>query len=570
MKLKLSADLELPLRAVTEKIAWIGTTGAGKTYAATKFAELLWEAQAQFVTLDPVGIWYGLRLQADGKKPSALTIPIFGGLHGDVPLEVAGGKLLADLIVDKGISAIVDVSQFEHDTDKTRFATDFCDRLFWRKKASPSALHLFLEECQEFVPQHPQRGEERMLHAFTRIQKIGRNYGIGSSYITQRPQDVSKKALNLAQTVFAFRTTGVHERKAIAGWMQEKGLDQDLVGELPKLATGTCHVWSPEFLQLSRVVSIARKHSFNASATPEVGATMATRHLAPIDLAQIRTAMAATIEKANAADPIALRRRILELEKELTVAKKLNETKPAPKVEVKTKEVPVLKEAQIKRIEAALDRLVLAGQQLTNLGNNLKDQLLKWRAVSSSSSSSQPRAIPAQSRQSYTSIEKPKAPPKPKSADVVKTDSSGIESGGLRILQTANMLAYRGLPVTRESVARWLGLHPNGGRFNRNLAQLRASGLLDGLIVTEAGIPLIEPFETGLEAAVAALSDESQRRVFREILAVHPNTLTREELASRLGLHPNGGRYNRTLAWLRDMGLIPDRGTIVATEGVFR
>jgi len=195
-KLKLADELALPLEAVTQKLAWIGTTGSGKTYGASKLAELMWDAGAPFIALDPVGVWYGLRLAADGKKPSDITIPIFGGLHGDVPLEPTGGALLADLIIDRGISAVLDVSQFETDADKARFATGFGQRFFFRKKATPSAVHLFIEECQEFIPENEQRGEEHMKHAFIRMQKIGRNFGIGTSLITQRPQDVSKKALS--------------------------------------------------------------------------------------------------------------------------------------------------------------------------------------------------------------------------------------------------------------------------------------------------------------------------------------------------------------------------------------
>ena len=105
MKLKLAEDLALPLEAVTEVLAFLGRRGQGKSYAAQKLAELLYEAGAQFVALDPVGIWYGLRLAADGKGPG-IPIPVLGGLHGDLPLEPGAGKLVADLIVDRGISAV--------------------------------------------------------------------------------------------------------------------------------------------------------------------------------------------------------------------------------------------------------------------------------------------------------------------------------------------------------------------------------------------------------------------------------------------------------------------------------
>lgn len=330
--LNISKDLSLPLESTTQKMAWLGVTGSGKTYGASKYSEELWEKGAQFVVIDPVGVWYGLRLAQDGKKPNNINIPIFGGLHGDVPLEPTGGQLIANLIVDKGLSCIIDVSQFEHDTDKAKFAKDFADKLFFRKKSSPSALHLFLEECQEFVPQNPQRGEEGMLHAFIRMQKLGRNFGIGSSYISQRPQEVNKKALNMCQTLFVFRTTGTHERNAIEKWIEDKSLDETIAQDLPKIPTGSCHVWSPEFLKVSKMVHISEKKTFNASATPEVGAVAKVRHLAPIELDKIRTEMAATIEKAKGEDPKLLQKKVRELEAQLKRPQQNHISQPAKMV----------------------------------------------------------------------------------------------------------------------------------------------------------------------------------------------------------------------------------------------
>lgn len=316
-ELKVTKEVPLPRSTATQKLAWLGAPGSGKTYGSSKFAEELWNIGAQFVTLDPVGVWYGLRLDASGKKPSHINLPIFGGLHGDVPLEPTAGALIADLVIDKGLSCVIDVSQFEHDTEKARFAKAFGDRFFFRKKAAPSAVHLFLEEAQEFVPQNPQRGEEGMLHTFVRIQKLGRNFGIGTSYISQRPQEVNKKALNMAQTLFVFRNTGPHERKAIETWIKDKDMDESVMEDLPKIPTGQCHVWSPEFLGVSERVHILEKKTFNASATPEVGAAAKARKLAPIDLDKVRSEMAATIEKAKAEDPKELQKTIADLKREL-------------------------------------------------------------------------------------------------------------------------------------------------------------------------------------------------------------------------------------------------------------
>ena len=316
-RLPIADDLSLPLEVITDAMGMIGRRGSGKTYAAQRLAELMYRAEAQFIALDPVGNWWALRLDADGKNASPFQTPVFGGLKGDVPLEPTAGKLIADVIVDRGISAIVDISQFESNAAKSRFATDFGERLFYRKKAAPSALHIFMEEAQELVPQNPQSDENRMLGAWQRIAKLGRNYGIGFSLLSQRPQEVHKKVLNLVEVLFVFQLSGTHERKAVTAWIEDKGIDEDIDAILPKLKRGEPHVWSPVMLAISRVVRISKKETFDASATPTVGKRADIRELAPIDLEHLGKEIAASKERADATDPKKLVARIRELEAKL-------------------------------------------------------------------------------------------------------------------------------------------------------------------------------------------------------------------------------------------------------------
>ena len=93
--------------------------------------------------------------------------------------------------------------------------------------------------------------------------------------------------------------------------------------------------------------------------------------------------------------------------------------------------------------------------------------------------------------------------------------------------------------------------------------------LLDGLVLTERGLARAAPLETGPDAALAALPDETKRRLLRTVMEAR-KPLTREELAAILGIHPNGSRFNQDLAWLRTMGLIPERGAISPMAGLFR
>jgi DNA helicase HerA-like ATPase len=54
------ADI-LPLAALDERVAIVGTSGAGKTYAAKSWVERLLEAGARVCVVDPlgVGLWAG-------------------------------------------------------------------------------------------------------------------------------------------------------------------------------------------------------------------------------------------------------------------------------------------------------------------------------------------------------------------------------------------------------------------------------------------------------------------------------------------------------------------------------
>jgi hypothetical protein len=155
--LRLASDLSLPVEAVTQKLAFLGRTGSGKTYGATRLCELMIETGAQVIALDPVGVWWGLRVAAKGQG-SGLSIPVFGGLHGDIPLDAASGALIADLVTTRRLSAVLDVSQMLA-SEQGRFAADFVTQLFQRMKAAPAPMHIFIEEAQEFVPQNVGRDD---------------------------------------------------------------------------------------------------------------------------------------------------------------------------------------------------------------------------------------------------------------------------------------------------------------------------------------------------------------------------------------------------------------------------
>jgi hypothetical protein len=341
--LKLSPQLELPVDAVTGTFGILATKGAGKSNAAVVMAEEMWDAGVPWVAVDPKGDWWGIRSRGDGKGPG-LPIVVFGGRHGDVPLEPTAGALLADLVLGQRLSCVLDVSQFTK-ADTIRFLTAFGDRLFRHADDDDVAepLHLFLEEAHEYLPQQVTGPVANMVATWQRIVKQGRFKGLGCTLISQRSSSLNKDVLELIDTLVVLRTIGPRSRDAVKQWVRDQDVDETLLASLPSLASGEAWVWSPGELQLMQRIRFRRRRTFDSGATPKVGqARKAPATLADVDLAAIKEQMADTIEKAKADDPKELQRRIKDLERELAAR---------PEVEPQQIEVPYVPDVVVDLIE---------------------------------------------------------------------------------------------------------------------------------------------------------------------------------------------------------------------------
>jgi len=259
--LQLARDFSLPPEAVSETTAIIGRRGSGKSNLAKVTVERMLDAGEQVIVLDPKGEWWSLRIARDGKGPG-YDLPVFGGLRGDVPLEHTSGKLVADTLIDRGISGVVDVSLLPKG-QRQRFAAAFAQRLLYRRRREPAPTCLVLEEAKFFAPQSRESGDLEMLGAYQDFPLVGRSFGFGLIIITQRPALVDKGLLSQAECLFVMQTTGAQDRKAIREWVREQGDESAMdVGTLPGLEVGEGYVWSPGWLRTCRpsdsIVSVNR------------------------------------------------------------------------------------------------------------------------------------------------------------------------------------------------------------------------------------------------------------------------------------------------------------------------
>ena len=580
MKLHISPALSLPIDAVTQKFGILGRTGSGKSYFATKLCEEMLDAKAQVVALDPVGVWWGLRVGADGKS-DAYKIPVFGGLHGDIPLEPGGGALIADLIVDKTISAVVDLSGFLLG-EQRRFATDFAMQLFHRKKAQRSALHLFMEEAQEFVPQQVRGDVAKMVGAYERLLKLGRNFGIGASLISQRPQSVNKDVLNQTECLVVFQMTGPQERKTVRTWIAEKGIDEDIEAVLPHLKRGEAHFWSPQWLQISKTVHIAEKKTADVSATPKPGVKpIEPKQLSQIELEDLSDKMLATIERAKQEDPKALRKEIADLKRELATKKPVEKVR----IESKTRDVPVLKNGQLSRIEKIADRMYSEAQRhgkaMSLLWENFNEVAVALKNAMSALSQppeqkfERPRLIDAKSGEARNRVAQLARESQVSKTAASSSNGNGDVSLGIGERRCAIAIAQHPNGVTREQLTTLTGYK----RSTRNtyLQRLLSAELvrdeIGRFLITNAGIDWIgsdyQPLPTGRELQEYWVQKlpRGESVIFQELLAC-PDGITREQIGVVTGFKRS--TRNTYLQRLAARELVVANGeTILPSETLF-
>lgn len=587
-EIKISKEISLPKDAVTQTFAFIGRKGSGKTYLATMVAEQMLDLHGQVIIIDPVGNFWGLRVNADGKSKGK-EIFVIGGDHGDVPLVPEAGARIARLLVEKGISAVLDVSGFRIGEHK-RFAADFAEEFFHLKKSHRSPVHVFIEEAQKIIPQRVGPDEARMVGAFEQIVRLGRNYGIGCSLITQRPQSVNKEVLSQVECLCVLQVTGPHERKALEEWVQEVGADRTLIGELPGLAQGEGYVWSPSWLRIYERVHFSKKQTFDASATPEVGKKTRAASISAVDVELLKKDIADVVAQAEKDNPIALKKKIYQLEKELVGLDK-KPTKNTPMgvsqwleygkkykydtffTEKITKEVEkrmniefmAERDEFIKHINTMFKVIKTVGETVKDIKMpdliDRKKRVLKYKEVLIDNVVS---ARPMFSKEAIKVAKK--LSPQDGMTHAVDTDFMDTDGNKVKPMSKCarSILSYlyNVYPNEKSKPQLWIatGYAPGGG-FDNGIAELTSQGFI---FKTEKGFQgrgehslseLIDPsFDPSLEKWDSKLSLCS-RKIFH-LLLEDPNTgLTKQELAQSTG-YALGGGFDNGIAALTNPKLI--------------
>lgn len=571
--LDLGWKLRVPVdEAVTETLAILGRRGSGKTYTAGVFVEELLGSGFQVVVVDPIDVWWGLRSSADGKS-SGYPITIFGGEHEDLPLLETAGAVLADAIVEGRFSAILSLRHLSKNGLR-RFVADFGERLYERKGAKQyrSPLHLVFDEADTVVPQRLFDGGERCYGAVDTLIRRGRSSGIGATLVSQRAAVIAKDVLTQVEVMVAHQTTGPQDRKALETWIEahdtgnRKKAFLDSVAGLPR---GVAWFWSPAWLDIFQQVHVRRKRTFDSSSTPKAGERQAApKKLAPVELDALRDRIAETIERAKADDPRELRKKIAELEKQ--VSAKVVKVPP-----------PVLDKKELKRLEQAVEDLDTLFTSVEATAQEIREQSKELSATKIELGKildavrgphpglrvqdfvpSFPASLPVQRPKNGTSNGASKEMP---------------VSGGLQRMLVALAQSPRGLSSRQLGLR--AGLSSKSGTFKTYLSKARTEKWVEGggdlMRITEAGHRQLPPSYSPLPTG-AALRDYWLRqlgggaaRMLEALAEVYPRALTNEGLGEKANLSANSGTFKTYLSRLRTLELVTGRGELRASEELF-
>lgn len=585
--IELAEGLQLPLETVTSTIAILANRGGGKSACAHLLVERMYDAGLPVVVIDVKGDWWGIRSSADGQGPG-LPFVIFGGDHGDVPLEPTAGELLADLIVDERIPSVLDLSHMSKSSAR-RFATSFAERLYHRNR---DPLMVVVEEADVLIPQRSSADTARLIGAMEDLAKRGRNRGIGLITVSQRPQETAKAVLDLMETVILLRITGPRSVKAVQDWIsvnadQTETTTREVIGSLPGLDVGEAWVWSPGFLRLLTRIRFPLFRTFDSHATPKPGkARVIPKARADIDLERLGQEIAATRARVNGNDLPALRAEVDNVRRQLTAAE--NRAADAAAREAHAWELVAGRDREIEDLQRRIAEL---DQQRIDArcAENLRSAITLIQDTLTAVTTPAPTGIATQAaptsdypvpQSASAAAPAPDTSSALTAASVQKPHPGGqtptrFRKGAHRMIETLARMAP--LRLTKAQWGMVAGLKHTGGTWSTYLGELRRAGLVDensaGFTLTDAGWDYLgtrpKPMTAEeLQQHYLGILRAGASRMLQACIDAYPDGLTKDRLAEAAEVSAAGGTFSTYLGELRRNGLVHQEGDMIKATDI--
>lgn len=259
VKVRMGSRLSFPVDIAVRKLAYIGKSGSGKSYAVGLMLEQMRKAGIRFIVLDPVGTHTGIATMQ-------------GVVFHEVQRGMHVGKFVR-YILENDLNIIVNLRALTFEEQRV-FIRLFTESLYrWNKEFGPR--HLVVEEVQMFAPQGGKSEAKEMLQV---LSTMGRMEGIGLSVITQRPAIVDKTVIANTDAFVFFQLMLPQDLGAVTDVLtaktnlapEEQARIDDIIASMPSLKKGHAIVYSPEWLQRAEEVVVDGKRvTKHTGQTPE-------------------------------------------------------------------------------------------------------------------------------------------------------------------------------------------------------------------------------------------------------------------------------------------------------------
>lgn len=272
---------------IGKSVALLGITGSGKTNTA---AVLIEEQLAQGVPMtivDIEGEYYGLKERYD-------LLVAGRSAHSELPLSADTAATLAEISMQRGVSVILDLSDYTQDESYDLLIAYFT-RLWDVAGTLRRPYQIVLEEAHEWIPQGANTPLKQLL---TRIALRGRKRGFGIILMSQRSAKVEKDVLTQASLLFLHKVIHPIDIKVYKDLLPLAGMQvEQMTGTL---ATGEAIILHNHIVQTAH---IRLRHTFHAGSTPTME-TSAQPELKRIDasLLQELQALLATTQHEKTPD----------------------------------------------------------------------------------------------------------------------------------------------------------------------------------------------------------------------------------------------------------------------------
>lgn len=570
----------IPAAALAQHAIVLGKTGAGKSSVLRLIVEQKLSKGEPVCIVDPKGDWWGIKSSADGKS-AGYPLVIFGGEHADVPINAHAGAQVAELFATGNRPCLIDLGGWMPG-DRTRFFIDFASTLF---RNTRGARWLVIDEVHNFAPQgkvmDPDAG--KMLHWANRIITEGRGKGVTLLSASQRPQKVHKDFVTSNETLIAMRVIHELDRLAMKAWIDgcgdpEKG--KEVLASLANMKRGEGWVWSPEIGFGPKRIVFPMFETYDSFAPQTSEADRHPKGWAEVDLEEVKSKLAAAIEQAKADDPRELRKKIADLENEISNrdamgidVEEVKRERASAKIEGYT--------AAIDALQPMVDRMQTLRTALDEQLGDLLSDLGKWRKTHEAPVATEkhwetiPRYSPTASVKHSNQFDASRSGDKPRGNGQAARSSSGSLPRGERAILIA-LAQYPG-GCTREQLTVLTGYK----RSSRDtyLQRLRERGFVesngDALGATAAGIAELGPDYEPLPTGAALLRHWLERlpsgeaSILELVVSKYPKPADRDWLSEKSGYQRSS--RDTYIQRLRSRKLVDavGRGEVKASDELF-